>query len=283
MKSSTGLKVSIVVIVLVIIGALALIFSSPTANNSSKIGKGTTTASTSSGRTAAPASVVSNLSGVSMSTLDAIGVGTANAKPKTIKAPALTNNGKPEVFYEGAEFCPYCATERWAMGVALSKFGTFKNLGLTHSSSTDVYPNTQTLSFYQSTYSSPYISFVPLEIYSNVPSGNAYGTLQTPTTAENNLVNKYDSPPYVSASQAQSIPFIDFGGKFLSVGATYSPTVLQGKSAESIAGSLSDATNPIAMGADGSANLMIASICKLTNNKPTTVCDATIQKIEKGL
>ena len=40
----------------------------------------------------------------------------------------------------GAEFCPYCATERWSVVMALSKFGTFSHLVGTTSSSTDVDP-----------------------------------------------------------------------------------------------------------------------------------------------
>ena len=54
----------------------------------------------------------------------------------------------------GAEYCPYCAAERWAMAVALSRFGTFSDLRLIHSSSADIYPNTPTLSFYRSSYAS---------------------------------------------------------------------------------------------------------------------------------
>ena len=42
----------------------------------------------------------------------------------TTGQPALTSGGKPEILYVGAEYCPYCAAERWAMVVALSRFGT---------------------------------------------------------------------------------------------------------------------------------------------------------------
>ena len=49
--------------------------------------------------------------------------------------------GKPEILYIGAEYCPYCATERWPLAVALSRFGTFTGLRGIHSSATDVYPS----------------------------------------------------------------------------------------------------------------------------------------------
>ena len=47
---------------------------------------------------------------------------------RAIKDTALTSNGKPEILYIGAEFCPYCAAERWAIAVALSRFGTLSPL-----------------------------------------------------------------------------------------------------------------------------------------------------------
>ncbi len=47
---------------------------------------------------------------------------------------------KPQVAYIGAEYCPFCASERWPMVIALSRLGTFSGLGLTTSSATDVFP-----------------------------------------------------------------------------------------------------------------------------------------------
>jgi len=67
---------------------------------------------------AALASVVSDLTSVPTSTTDKIGDGggQVNAKPKAVTGGTpLTANGKPEMLYMGAEYCPYCAAERWAM------------------------------------------------------------------------------------------------------------------------------------------------------------------------
>ena len=85
---------------------------------------------------AALASVVSTVTSVPASALDTVGAGggSVTAKPTSISGAALTANGKPEVFYLGAEYCPYCAAERWAMIVALSRFGTFSGLSTVHSS-----------------------------------------------------------------------------------------------------------------------------------------------------
>jgi hypothetical protein len=54
--------------------------------------------------------------------------------------PLLYSKARPEIIFLGAEFCPYCATERWSIVMALSKFGTFSHLVGTTSSSTDVDP-----------------------------------------------------------------------------------------------------------------------------------------------
>src|SRR5271166_6919650 len=94
--------------------------------------------------TAAEASLVTRqLSTVPVSTLNAVGHGSGVAPLIPTKGqPALISGGKPEILYVGAEYCPYCAAERWALTVALSRFGTFSNLHLIHSSNADIYPNT---------------------------------------------------------------------------------------------------------------------------------------------
>jgi len=133
-----------------------------------------------------PAGVQAKLS-VPVGTLATVGIGSSGTQLlKPVTGPALASGGKPEMLYIGAEWCPYCAAERWAMAVALSRFGTFSNLKLIHSSGTDVYPNTSTLSFYKSAYTSQYLDFQPVEWYSNKPTSTkgVYKTLQVPTTAQ---------------------------------------------------------------------------------------------------
>jgi hypothetical protein len=114
----------------------------------------------------------------------------------------LTDAGKPLIVYLGAEYCPYCAAERWAMVAALSRFGTFTNLGQTHSSSTDVFPDTPTLSCHGASYTSQYLAFQGVEMQSNQPQGNGYAPLDTPTAAQQQLLKTYDAPPYVPANAA---------------------------------------------------------------------------------
>ena len=237
----------------------------------------TGTASAGSNTATASAGVVTDLTSVPASTLKAVGKGSAlsyNPKPMIpITGPPLTENGKPEVLYMGAEYCPFCATERWAMAQALSRFGTFSGLKFIHSDPSDVYPSTPTLTFYKSNYTSKYVTFTPVEetTVNKQP-------LQTPTSAQQALDAKYDVPP--NTSTAGSIPFVDLGNKFMLSGAQYDPQLLQGKTWAQVAAALKDPSNPIAQGADGAANTFTAAICKLTNNQPATACTPTVQAIE---
>ncbi len=210
---------------------------------------------------ALPASVQSNLS-VPASTLAAVGLGSSSTQAlKPVTGPALTSGGKPEMLYIGAEWCPYCAAERWAMAVALRRFGTFSPLKGVHSSATDVYPNTATLTFYNSTYTSKYLVFTPVE-----NQDVSKNLLVKPTAAQQALWKKY-APP------GNSYPFIDIGNRFVAA-VTYNPQVLQGLSWQQISADLHTPSTAPAQGADGSANLLTAAICKMTNNQPASVCAA---------
>jgi hypothetical protein len=230
-----------------------------------------------------PASLalVKTVTSVPKAVFDRVGVGTADLGPKPLNAPSLNVSGKPWIVYMGAEYCPYCATERWPMVIALSRFGTFTGLKTTHSSTTDVFPDTQTFSFHGATYTSRWIDFTGVELQSNHQQGDGYASLDIPTTQEQQLLETYDRAPYVgSGSSSGGIPFIDFAGKFLIGGVTYDPTVLQGKSAGAIADALADPTTKVSQGAVGAANTFTAAICSITHNQPGNVCaDPMIQQI----
>jgi hypothetical protein len=216
-----------------------------------------------------PASVQTNLA-VPASVLGQVGIGSSSTQAlKPVTGPALTSSGKPEMLYIGAEWCPYCAAERWAMAVALRRFGTFGPLRGIHSSSTDVFPNTATLTFFHSTYTSKYLVFAPVEnqdVNRNL--------LQAPTAAQQALWTKYQPP-------GNGYPFIDIGNRFVA-STTYSPQVLQGLTWSQIAADLHNPSSPVAQGATGSANLFTAAICNITNNQPASVCNAAPIAALKG-
>jgi thiol-disulfide isomerase/thioredoxin len=246
---------------------------------------------------AALTSVVNQVTSVPAATLDKVGSGGSavnNGSPPiiTLKGGApLTSGGKPEMVYMGAEYCPYCAAERWGMIVALSRFGTFTGLQTTHSAAADgagnaePNPNTPTWTFANSKFTSKYLTFAPVELETNIPdkSNGGYTNLQTPTSAEQALINKWDAPPYTPQGDNGSIPFIDFGNKYMISGASYDGSVLDGKSWATISAALNNPSSPIAQGVDGTANYITASICKLTNNQPATACTSVVQGLENKL
>ena len=210
---------------------------------------------------ALPSSVQSNLS-VPANVLAQVGAGSSRPQFfRKVTGSPLTSGGKPEMLYIGAEWCPYCAAERWAMAVALSRFGTFSPLRGIHSSSSDVYPNTATLTFYRSTYTSKYLVFTPVEnqdVHHNL--------LQSPTAAQQALWAKYQPP-------GNSYPFIDVGNRVIA-SVSYNPQVLQGLTWSQIAADLHKPSSPVAQGATGSANFFTAAICSVTGNQPANVCNA---------
>ena len=205
----------------------------------------------------------------------------------TVNGSPLTSASKPEILYLGGEYCPFCAAQRWAMINALSRFGTFSGLTTTHSSSTDSYPNTPTFTFYKSTYTSNYVTFTPVEEYTNYRIGNStstsvgYQTLQNPTSAQQALAAQYDP----GSGSGSPIPFIDLGNKYVQVGnlSPLSPSMLQGKTWAQVAAAMNDPSSALGKAEIGNANYMTAAICKLTNNQPATACTPTIQGLQSHL
>jgi len=61
------------------------------------------------------------------------------------KLPLLTYNGKPTFVYIGAQGCPFCAGTRWAIAIALSRFGNFSKLFYDRSATNDA--NVPTFTF----------------------------------------------------------------------------------------------------------------------------------------
>jgi hypothetical protein len=232
--------------------------------------------------------VLTDLTTVPTSVFNSVGVTSPVAQvtpPQSIaKLPALTATNAsgqkvPEVLYMGAEYCPYCAAQRWATIVALSRFGTWSGLGNMASLSSDVYPNTPTFTFVKSTYTSKYLVFKSVEMYTNYLSSTGnYVPLQTPNAQENHEIDTYDTSKYITgltSSQDGSIPFITFANKFLVAGASYNPQTLAGSSRNTIAGALSNATSPVTQAIIASANYQTAAICTLTNQQPGKVCSSS--------
>jgi Domain of unknown function (DUF929) len=272
---------SIIVVLAIVVAFVVIKLNSKPASSASSPSSGPTGA--------ALTSVINDVTSVPASVLDKVGDGggafTGKIQAASPAGAALTANGKPEMLYMGAEYCPYCAAARWSMIVALSRFGTFSGLQTIHSAAAngagqaEPDPNTPTWTFVHSTYTSKYLTFTPVEMQTNIPdpSTGSYTDLQTPTKEQEALLTKYDS------ANGGAIPFIDFGNKYLSIGSPYDPGVLAGLSWATIAADLHNPNSAVAKAVNGTANYFTAAICKMTGNQPASACTATVQSLEKGL
>lgn len=224
------------------------------------------------GRSAASDTVAAAVKGVPAAALDSVGSGTVKTSPTLVAnyQPLFAADGTLRVLYVGAEYCPFCAGERWSLAIAMARFGDFANLQQTASSPTDTYPNTATLSFYGASYTSTYLTFSSYETADS--SGKA---LQDLSSGDKDLTTKFNNAPYVSS--AGSIPFLLIGGKYVFSGASFDVSVLQGLSHEKIAADLSDPSSPVAKAILGGANELTAAICNVLSdqkNAPADVCSA---------
>src|SRR5487761_395083 len=198
-----------------------------------------------------------NLSSVSFSTLSSIGSGQGVTPPTSISDPPLASGGKPEILYIGAEYCPYCAAERWSLAVALLKFGNFTGLEYMQSAAND--GDVSTLSFRNSSYTSQYISFVSVE-----NKDRSTAPLQVVSPSEQQLWNKY--------SPNNAYPFVYIAGSYVVTSAQYSFSDLSGLNWTQIGSLLNDPNGSIAKAIDGAANTLITAICKADGGNPSNVC-----------
>lgn len=265
-------------LVVIVVAALVVI----------KLAGGSATPGAKGGFSAASTAVVAELSHVPASVFNAVGVTSPVAQvtpPQALDGqPALTSTSAsgatlPEVFYYGAEYCPYCAAQRWPTIIALSRFGTFKGLGNMSSSASD-FAGTPSFTFIKATYTSKYLVFKSVEADSNVfdSATDNWVPLQKPTAAQQALFVKYDTSKYVTGYTAQddgSIPFISLGNKFLVAGASYTPATLANLSRNQIAAGLTEATNPVTQAIITSANEQTAAFCTLTKQQPGNVCNSS--------
>jgi len=240
----------------------------------------TTAPTTRSPGTARLASYIETGVSVPDSVLEQVGLPPGVTPPTSLQGqPPLTDGGLPAVVYVGAEFCPYCAIQRWALVVALSRFGSFSSLGqIIGSSSSDIYPNLQSWSFHGSSYTSSYITFLPAEVETSTPvsaTGNSYGytPLDKLSPLQKLAFDTYAAPPYSFVNDG--IPFVDVGNSFLMNGALASPAVLENLSLDQIASDLGDPSNPVAQVVDGSANYIIASLCSIAGSPDVPICSAS--------
>ncbi len=224
----------------------------------------------------APSSLLTSLKTVPAAVFDTVGT---NSPTVPVEAPQPTGSRglwavsdasgslKPVVFFYGAEFAPYAATERWPLVVALSRFGTFTQLGEVQSSLTTAFPNLSTFTFWQVRYSSPYLALQSVERYSALnPTGGRYLGLESPDARQAAAVAAF------SPRGSPTFALVDVGGRWVLSGASFTPGALEGLTQDQIAGDLTSPASPLAQAVVASANEISASICSVDQERPGSVC-----------
>lgn len=173
---------------------------------------------------------------------------------------------RPFVLFVGAEYCSFCAAERWPLIAALSRFGQFGTLYDVESSPIDYAADTPSFSFYGTKYRSHLLVFHAYEVRSDVLGANGYLPLMRINKSTRALLERYDP--------SMTYPFVDIDNEVLVPLAELSPETFVATTREQVAGDLVDPTNPVTQGIIASANYLTAAICAVDRERPASVCEA---------
>ena len=193
--------------------------------------------------------------------------GSSNAGIRLIRRVSTTplqDGGKPVLFFMGAHFCPFCASERWAFVKATSRFGTWTGLRPLKSADGDGFGRLATYDFVHATYRSSVFKLRHKEVAT--VSG---GRLQQLDGFESALVNAYNP--------RGSIPFIAAGsnGGQYTVELPYSPSLLKGQSFDGLRRAIAaNDDTPVVRAINDEADAITALMCRLGGGHPASVCKA---------
>jgi thiol-disulfide isomerase/thioredoxin len=166
-----------------------------------------------------------------------------------VSEDTMKRGGKLFVFFMGAEYCPYCAAERWSIVRALQKYGQWDGLRQTMSAARDEQLlNLPTYDFTKSTYTSPYIEFTAREM-----KDREFRPLQKLLKTEEKLVRKFNPE--------KEIPFLLVGGRFVQLGSGFTPKIFIGHTFRQTETELKKAESDIRKTIDDEANIISALLC----------------------
>lgn len=218
------------------------------------------------------------------------------------KVPLFIVNGKPTVIYLGSITCIFCGENRWAMALALSRFGSFSQLYKGYSAIQD--SDVPTLywspaSYNRSTvdlgsfYNSSYINFIAIEDTAPIRGGFALqpvSVMQSEINATGNLayadafklivqLNNFQGTPYTiwGTNNAGGADAIDFGNSVPSSGTL----PLEYMSHAAVLQQLAKPANQFSYTEYAAADLYIAMTCTGINNTAPVCSLPAITKIEK--
>jgi thiol-disulfide isomerase/thioredoxin len=170
-------------------------------------------------------------------------------------------NGKLFVFFVGAEHCPFCAAERWAIVRALQKYGQWSGLKQTISAARDEpFLNLPTYDFTEATYTSSHIEFVSREL-----KNREFKPLQKLLKTEEKIYRKYNPE--------KEIPFLLVGGRFVQTGAGFTPKIFIGHTFRQTETELKKIESEIRKTIDAEGNIIAALLC--ISGLPPELCKET--------
>ncbi len=223
------------------------------------------------------------------------------SKPTTF-ANTLVVNGKPSVIYIGAISCVYCAESRWAMALALSRFGSFSQLYEGYSSFgdhdiptiywiKDNYTTNEGVG-YGNYYNSTYINFISADYESPITQGFITGPISYFISQAPNSTYKQAMALMNSTNDFEGTPF-SFWGNVIVPGATgvvfgnttpSSTTLpLTYETHEQVLSQLKNFNDQFAYGEYAAADVYIAYLCPTLNNTPGVCQLPAIKSLETDM
>jgi hypothetical protein len=225
----------------------------------------------------------------------------------TVTVGNFTVNGKPSVIYLGSITCIFCGENRWAMVLALSRFGQFTNLYQGYSSFGDA--DVPTVYFTPVNYSkqglqignaytSNYISFITFEDTGPITAGFFVQPLQTIQNETNATGNRtyIDAFKYLMSLQTENhtafsgTPYTIWGSSLFS-GAdavdfsnstpTTSVIPLTYETHAQVLQQLANGTDGFALTDYAAADIYISKVCLALNNSASICQVPIIQRLEK--
>jgi len=179
----------------------------------------------------------------------------------SVSKETMKRGGKVFVFFMGAEYCPYCAAERWAIVRALSRYGQWSGHKQTMSAARDEpFLNLPTYDLTEATYTSPHIEFVSREI-----KDREFKPRQKLLKTEEKLIRKYNPE--------RKIPFLLIGGRFMQLDSGYTPKIFIGHTFRQTETELKKVESEIRKTIDEEANIISALLC--VSGLPSELCKET--------
>jgi Domain of unknown function (DUF929) len=222
-----------------------------------------------------------------------------------VYGPQVIYNGKPTVVYVGANTCIFCGENRWAMALALGRFGNFSRLFVGYSSLQDgdlptVYwapseYNTSQGFVFGNFYNSSYFSFVSMEYQSPITDevqlpSLSYLLQQADDTTNYaysysvdliGTLNYYIGTPYTTWGRyiVPGADAEDFGNSSL----TSSKYPLANLTHTQVFADLSHPKDQFGWTEYAAADLYVAMVCATINNTAPICSLNAIQQIEQQL